>query len=34
MEHHLETKFNISMDSMRSEGEQDLFCYCNSEFRV
>ena len=24
MEHHLESKFNISMNSMRSEGEQDL----------
>ena len=32
MEHHLETKFNISMNSMGSEGEQDLFFY--SEFRV
>ena len=24
MEHYLETKFNTSMNSMRSEGEQDL----------
>ena len=27
IEHHLEKKFNISSNSMRSEGEQDLvFC--------
>ena len=32
MEHHLETKFNISLNSMRSEGEQNLFFH--SEFRV
>ena len=32
MEHHLETKFNISMNSMQSEGEQDLGFH--SEFRV
>ena len=33
MEHHLETKFNISsMNSMRSDGEQDLIFH--SEFRV
>ena len=31
MEHHLETKFNIFMNSMRSEGEQDLVFH--SEFR-
>ena len=30
MEYHLETKFNISMNSMRSEGEQDLVFH--SEF--
>ena len=24
MEHHLERKFNISVNSMRSEGERDL----------
>ena len=32
MEHQLETKFNISVNSMRSEGEQDLFFH--REFRV
>ena len=32
MEHHLETKFNISMNSMRSEVEQDLVFH--SEFCV
>ena len=32
MEHHLETKFNFSMDSMRSESEQDLVFHI--EFRV
>ena len=32
MEHHLETKFNISSNSVRSEGEQDLIFH--SEFRV
>ena len=32
IEHHLETKFNISVNSMRSEGEQDLVFH--SEFRV
>ena len=32
MEHHLETKFNISMNSMRSEGEQDFVFH--SEFYV
>ena len=32
MQHHLETKFNISMNSMPSEGEQDLVFH--SEFRV
>ena len=28
MELHLETKFNISMNSMRSEAEQDLVFQC------
>ena len=32
MEHHLERKFNISVNSMRSEGERDLVFH--SEFRV
>ena len=32
MEHHLERKFNISLNSMRSEGERDLVFH--SEFRV
>ena len=32
MEHHVETKFNISSNSMQSEGEQDLVFH--SEFRV
>ena len=32
MEHHLETKFNTSMNSMLSEGEQDLVFH--SEFCV
>ena len=32
MEHHLERKFNISVNSMRSAGERDLVCH--SEFRV
>ena len=32
MEHHLERKFNISVNSMRSEGEWDLVFH--SEFRV
>ena len=32
MEHHLERKFNISVNSMRSEGERDLDFH--SEFRV
>ena len=32
MEHHLERKFNISVNSMRSEGEQDLVFH--SEFWV
>ena len=32
MEHHLETKFKISMNSMQSEDEQDLVFH--SEFRV
>ena len=32
MEHHLELKFNISVNSMRSEGEWDLVFH--SEFRV
>ena len=31
-EHHLERKFNISVNSMRSEGERDLVFH--SEFRV
>ena len=31
-EHHLETKFNISMNSIRSVGEQDFVFH--SEFRV
>ena len=32
MEHHLEIKLNISVNSMRSEGEQNLVFH--SEFRV
>ena len=32
MEHHLERKFDISVNSMRSEGEWDLVFH--SEFRV
>ena len=32
MKHHLERKFNISVNSMRSEGERDLVFL--SEFRV
>ena len=32
MGHHLETKFNISMNSMRNQGEQDLVFH--NEFRV
>ena len=32
MKHHLETKFNISMNSMRSEGDQGLVFL--SDFRV
>ena len=32
MEHHPERKFNISVNSMRSEGERDLVFH--SEFRV
>ena len=32
MEHHLERKFNISVNSMRSEVERDLDIH--SEFRV
>ena len=32
MEHHLEPKFNISMNSRRSEDQQDLVFH--SEFRV
>ena len=32
MEHHLETKFNNSMNSMRSEDEQDLVFH--SDFRA
>ena len=32
MEHHLERKFNISVNSMRSEGERDLVFH--SEFQV
>ena len=32
MEHHLEIKFNISMNSRRSEGEQGLVFH--SEFHV
>ena len=32
MEHHLERKFNISVNSMPSEGERDLVFH--SEFRV
>ena len=32
MEHHLETKFNISLNSKRSDREQDLVFH--SEFRV
>ena len=32
MELQLERKFNISVNSMRSEGERDLFLH--SEFRV
>ena len=32
MEHHLERNFNISVNSMRSEGERDLVFH--SELRV
>ena len=32
IEHHLERKFNISVNSMRSEGERDLVFH--SDFRV
>ena len=32
MEHHLDSKFNISVNSMPSEGERDLVFH--SEFRV
>ena len=32
MEHHLERKFNISVNSMRSEGERDLVFH--SDFLV
>ena len=32
MEHHLERKFNFSVNSMRSEGERDLVSH--SEFWV
>ena len=32
MEHHLERKLNISVNSMRSEGERDLVFH--SQFRV
>ena len=32
MEHHLERKLNISVSSMRSEGERDLVFH--SQFRV
>ena len=32
MEHYLETKFNTSMNSLRSEGEQDLVFH--SELRI
>ena len=32
MEHHLEKKFNTSVNSLRSEGERDLVFH--SEFRV
>ena len=32
MEHHLETKFNISMNTVRSEGRQNLVFH--SEFHV
>ena len=32
MEHHLEGKFNISVNSMRSKGDRDLVCH--SEFWV
>ena len=32
VEHHLERKFNISVNSMRSEGERDLVFH--SEFRA
>ena len=32
MEYHLERKFNISVNSMRSEGERELVFH--SEFRV
>ena len=28
MEHHLETKFNISMNSMRSEGDDQKLIDC------
>ena len=32
IEHHVETKFNISVNSMQSDGEHDLVFH--SEFRV
>ena len=32
MEHHLERKFNISVNSVRNKGERDLVFH--SEFRV
>ena len=32
MEHHLERKFNISVNSVRSQGERNLVFH--SEFRV
>ena len=32
MEHHLDRKFNISVNSMRSEGERDLVFH--SKFQV
>ena len=34
MEHHLETKFNISKYSRRSEGEQDLVFKVNSYLKI
>ena len=33
MEHHLERKFNISLNSMRSEGERDLVFTVNFGFQ-